>query len=88
MQMDEWAVKEISIHPPRVGRDGNMFTEAVYTKISIHPPRVGRDFSGAERRHWPGYFNPPSPCGEGQCGPDYCKIPKLFQSTLPVWGGT
>ena len=34
--------------------------------ISIHPPRVGRDVETA--RPWPGccYFNPPSPCGEGQ----------------------
>ena len=33
-------------------------------------------------------FNPPSPCGEGRnpvfLSPEIC----LFQSTLPVWGGT
>ena len=34
-------------------------------------------------------FNPPSPCGEGPAAKRYglyCRM--LFQSTLPVWGGT
>ena len=34
----------VSIHPPRVGRDGALRRIAIYDgKISIHPPRVGRD---------------------------------------------
>ena len=33
----------ISIHAPRVGRDGGVDGEAVGGDISIHAPRVGRD---------------------------------------------
>ena len=31
---------------------------------------------------------PPSPCGEGHSPAPQCESPDLFQSTLPVWGGT
>ena len=34
---------KISIHPPRVGRDGFSFRDIEWKLISIHPPRVGRD---------------------------------------------
>ena len=37
------AVIEISIHPPRVGRDVRRNHTADCRPISIHPPRVGRD---------------------------------------------
>ena len=36
---------DISIHPPRVGRDWMRFGIARARSISIHPPRVGRDRS-------------------------------------------
>ena len=59
--------QDISIHPPRVGRDLNVFISGLLaSSISIHPPRVGRDLLGAQ-----------------QGRPN-----SLFQSTLPVWGGT
>ena len=56
--------------------------------ISIHPPRVGRDGPGeflSGRSH---HFNPPSPCGEGLFDIAMGLIDEVFQSTLPVWGGT
>ena len=34
------------------------------------------------------HFNPPSPCGEGQCCSVAMCFTLSFQSTLPVWGGT
>ena len=51
-------------------------------------PRVGRDWA----RSWAGSvvenFNPPSPCGEG-LDPEGGSLEMIvFQSTLPVWGGT
>ena len=58
----------VSIHPPRVGRDG--FRKGVDRdgrRVSIHPPRVGRDTSRAGSGCYPRCFNPPSPCGEGRC---------------------
>ena len=57
-------------------------------EISIHPPRVGRDRSSQKFLPASQYFNPPSPCGEGPAS--FCvPFPQiLFQSTLPVWGGT
>ena len=56
--------------------------------ISIHPPRVGRDSVAAETGNLLIYFNPPSPCGEGRTLILVRLSLILFQSTLPVWGGT
>ena len=42
--------------------------------ISIHPPRVGRDIDFLANGTRSGYFNPPSPCGEGRL-------------TFPAWRG-
>ena len=56
--------------------------------ISIHPPREGR---GIYRNRYGGrrlYFNPPSPCGEGRPAAAGVLPRTLFQSTLPVGGGT
>ena len=78
----------ISIHPPRVGRDDGDRHSACILRISIHPPRVGRDRNGSTSTRKRRDFNPPSPCGEG-LGLVANKIRyHLFQSTLPVWGGT
>ena len=80
---------QISIHPPRVGRDiRDAIAAFVPEYISIHPPRVGRD----ARRNVPklgcSNFNPPSPCGEGRVSRRWTGPDREFQSTLPVWGGT
>ena len=58
--------QEISIHPPRVGRDMQDLSKKVAVYISIHPPRVGRDRRGTELQCHQAHFNPPSPCGEGR----------------------
>ncbi len=57
---------KISIHPPRAGRDDLCLSFADREQISIHPPRAGRDSGGACTDCRRRYFNPPSPCGEGQ----------------------
>ena len=79
----------ISIHPPRVGRDSSA---PCYNKhgslISIHPPRVGRDTPTLLGLSYALDFNPPSPCGEGLPGGGLGTCIVVFQSTLPVWGGT
>ena len=56
----------ISIHPPRVGRDFDVRPVHCALAISIHPPRVERDPRRRPRKENNPYFNPPSPCGEGQ----------------------
>ena len=57
----------ISIHPPRVGRDTLTYPATDNNiMISIHPPRVGRDILLLLSELGSGYFNPPSPCGEGR----------------------
>ena len=78
----------ISIHPPRVGRDKEVFGKNNYGDISIHPPRVGRDGDHHSAGGLRPDFNPPSPCGEGPQLLGRMHHILEFQSTLPVWGGT
>ena len=40
------------------------------------------------RRYRERDFNPPSPCGEGHLWAEMFAEDDVFQSTLPVWGGT
>ena len=62
-------IVQVSIHPPRVGRDTSPATNsASATSVSIHPPRVGRDPGRNDVLHRWRRFNPPSPCGEGHVG--------------------
>ena len=79
----------VSIHPPRVGRDGWYCTTASSSsKFQSTLPVWGGTLNPTAMGLWQLRFNPPSPCGEGRyriatsigCG--------WFQSTLPVWGGT
>ena len=55
---------EISIHSPRMGRDGAWESPCPYLLISIHSPRMGRDLIPARRFRGAGDFNPRSPHGE------------------------
>ena len=59
---DSW----ISIHPPRVGRDGRCWP-ASPTDTNFNPPSpCGEGLSPCVTPPIsPWYFNPPSPCGEG-----------------------
>ena len=126
---------EISIHPPRVGRDqplralrafvapfqstlpvwGGTLTLTISYWISSRfqstLPVWGGTLCRSPCQSAAQNFNPPSPCGEGlfnlivqlfnlfdfnppsPCGEGrktaFDQVPKaLFQSTLPVWGGT
>ena len=54
----------ISIHSPRVGRDGQQNLSLPVQYISIHSPRVGRDSSDGLTIPEDHDFNPLSPCGE------------------------
>ena len=65
-----------------MNRKGNL------NNISIHPPRMGRDDRAIGFIPAGSYFNPPSPYGEGLLPELFWVRPPLFQSTLPVWGGT
>ena len=78
----------ISIHPPRVGRDLASPAIKLIGVISIHPPRVGRDNELVFLLFFLDNFNPPSPCGEGRFASSPATAEPIFQSTLPVWGGT
>ena len=61
---------------------------AATAAISIHPPHAGRDFSASGPPSPDTDFNPPSPCGEGQTRTPRGTKGQLFQSTLPMRGGT
>ena len=55
----------ISIHPPRAGRDTELFGPCLrITFQSTLPVRGGTGPAGGSDRGRP-HFNPPSPCGEG-----------------------
>ncbi len=57
---------DISIHSPRMGRDGVLMRPVEPVHISIHSPRMGRDLPGRGARADRPYFNPLSPHGERQ----------------------
>lgn len=69
--------RAISIHPPRVWRDGAGAQPGLVDAISIHPPRVGRDHSGTRPKLPDNHFNPPSPYGGGtvESGVGICAVP-------------
>ena len=56
---------------------------------NFNPPSpCGEGLRGKTHRLTGPDFNPPSPCGEGlACSFSLYMVP-IFQSTLPVWGGT
>ena len=68
----------ISIHPPRVGRDGGIWgTTETTIPISIHPPRVGRDSGSGEA--------PAGPAGISIHPPRVGRDPFfLEQSSIPI----
>ena len=79
---------DISIHPPRAGRDRTDELDLASMGISIHPPRAGRDHNRMIRRFFSKDFNPPAPCGAGLLSWDEAIGSRIFQSTRPVRGGT
>ena len=78
----------ISIHPPRVGRDPTSSGPGS-PRPHFNPPSPCGEGPGDSLHSRTGkHFNPPSPCGEGPIFHTPNINQKLFQSTLPVWGGT
>ena len=81
--------KDISIHAPRVGRDGMPREKSLLSFISIHAPRVGRDETRARFDSFSESFQSTRPVWGAtvlQLCP--CMISASFQSTRPVWGAT
>ena len=86
----EWATRLclISIHPPRGGRDINN-GNAARDRPNFNPPSPwGEGPNGLWRAPTQRHFNPPSPWGEGPLRIMGLIPGSLFQSTLPVGGGT
>ena len=85
---DSTGMSLISIHPPHAGRDIDASRLIDTRGISIHPPHAGRDIWRRLFRCTNLYFNPPSPCGEGRDARTMRRSILIFQSTLPMRGGT
>ena len=82
-------ILDISIHPPRAGRD--TFRERRWFRVhDFNPPSPCGEgqYYTCPHTYRDDYFNPPSPCGEGQVLAGMVRMSLLFQSTLPVRGGT
>ena len=79
----------ISIHAPRVGRDGLHALFVQQGRISIHAPRVGRD-SGRLSLSLPLYLFQSTRPVWGATGETWNRSNggERFQSTRPVWGAT
>ena len=73
--------------PMRGGTGGHCLVDADIF-ISIHPPHAGRDAQRSVVASGNSDFNPPSPCGEGRRLVHILARIFLFQSTLPMRGGT
>ena len=82
-----WAAG-ISIHPPHAGRDKSS-AQPYYIQKDFNPPSPCGEGRWTESGHRAlSYFNPPSPCGEGLFPGSIIVSNRLFQSTLPMRGGT
>jgi len=82
------AVNRVSIHAPRVGRDGSILRPAFMDSVSIHAPRVGRDM-----RYSAGYLTFSVSIHAPRVGRDSYGHRKYmflgaFQFTRPAWGAT
>ena len=79
----------ISIHAPRVGRDGKVVWFLVHRRISIHAPRVGRDLGCAPPVSAMPTFQSTRPAWGATTGMLAEFVRGLqFQSTRPAWGAT
>ena len=82
-------LRDISIHPPRVGRDQcSRFYAPGPSVFQSTLPVWGGTCDPCSTHCTTSHFNPPSPCGEGRVARIRGRQPVRFQSTLPVWGGT
>ena len=79
---------EISIHPPRAGRDPPTVIMGSVLGISIHPPRAGRDAHGVVGRILKRISIHPPRAGRDSAALVLYRVDTAFQSTRPVRGGT
>ena len=79
----------ISIHAPRVGRDGDQLIVPLNVIISIHAPRVGRDDVQRQGSAVCRDISIHAPrVGRDYMTPVLVSTTTSFQSTRPVWGAT
>ena len=81
-------VPDISIHPPRAGRDFTR-TKGSAPSMNFNPPApCGAGPAQQKGPPGPHDFNPPAPCGAGLEDGTIPEVSVVFQSTRPVRGGT
>ena len=79
----------ISIHAPRVGRDGLLCSIAhIALPFQSTRPVWGATFRLRAPLQSPRYFNPRAPCGARLRMWAKIAFADIFQSTRPVWGAT
>ena len=83
------ALRAISIHAPRVGRDVTTLTRINVDFISIHAPRVGRDVEQPPGQRDSAEISIHAPrVGRDESSRILPRGVTVFQSTRPVWGAT
>ena len=76
-------LQTVSIHAPRVGRDGRYGKDFLSKLVSIHAPRVGRDHLDRNSVGRCGRFNPRAPCGARRPLRLYCGRGSCFNPRAP-----
>ena len=79
---------EISIHPPRAGRDLKQFLPSHAVEFQSTRPVRGGTVQRVAKIFEMVDFNPPAPCGAGPQSQMSLECRAGFQSTRPVRGGT
>ena len=81
--------QKISIHAPRVGRDGGLRqTQTPRNTFQSTRPVWGATFDVRKLRAQNHDFNPRAPCGARLSSVHFIQAETTFQSTRPVWGAT
>ena len=76
-------------NPPSPCGEGRQRRGLLRAGYHFNPPSpCGEGHRSQSAAYRNGHFNPPSPCGEGRRSFSCRWLPALFQSTLPVRGGT
>ena len=79
---------DISIHPPRVGRDRDMWADLDAETVFQSTLPVWGGTVAARRAVMTGVFQSTLPVWGGTITSHHFVCHSTFQSTLPVWGGT
>ena len=90
MTVRDWFrdIKQISIHAPREGSDGQLYPFVRGHVISIHAPREGSDISSVSFTRSASLFQSTLPVRGATVQRATVSAAVLFQSTLPVRGAT